>query len=320
MAERTTVLVVGAPRSGTTFVQQLLGAHPDVVTSQETDLFDHYVRPLRERWDAQLPGDEEAWQRARHKGLPAVLTEMEFDQLVADLVERVHGATAALKPGAHVLLEKVPAYGRHGALILRYVPHARFIHVVRDGRDVTCSLVRAGRGWGSAWAPAGVERAAEVWRDFVVASRGIRELTEHYTEVRYEDLVGDDGPAEVERLLAFCGVEARSAEAAEIHAAASAGASALVWGGEVARRLEGAPDEPAGFAGEGGVGTWQRELSRHQRVLVERVAGRLLAELRYTTPGWTGVGRLGTAARLLGARQAGRVRHHAARIAQQVGR
>ena len=40
------VLLVGAPRSGTTWLQTMLGAHPDVVTPQETDLFSRYLAPL----------------------------------------------------------------------------------------------------------------------------------------------------------------------------------------------------------------------------------------------------------------------------------
>jgi hypothetical protein len=40
------VFLVGAPRSGTTWVQLLLSRSSSVVTAQETDLFDVSLRPI----------------------------------------------------------------------------------------------------------------------------------------------------------------------------------------------------------------------------------------------------------------------------------
>lgn len=316
MSARTTVFVVGAPRSGTTFLQNLLGAHPLVATSQETDLFDQFVRPLRERWERQLPEDPEEWQRWRHKGLPAVLTAPQFDELVADLVERVHAATMALKPGARVLVEKVPGYGRHGALILDCLPEAKFIHIVRDGRDVACSMLRASRGWGRGWAPGSVEGATAQWAEHVRKARAIAALTPSYLELRYEEL----SPARVHDALAFCGVDADLAECERIFRACSldgGGESALVWGGEVVRRLGAAPQEPAGFAGEGGIGTWRDELDLESRLLFDRIAGSLLRELGYAEDGWVGEGAAARAlagARIAARRQLARVQYHASRL------
>ncbi len=43
MSSPSVVFLVGAPRSGTTWLQHLLGAHPRIATRQETDL-------LNETW------------------------------------------------------------------------------------------------------------------------------------------------------------------------------------------------------------------------------------------------------------------------------
>jgi hypothetical protein len=281
---RTTVFIVGAGRSGTTFLQNLLGAHPAIATTQETDLFSHYIRPWREQWERQLPESPDEWRRWRHKGLPAVLVEQEFDALLADVVERVHAATMALKPDARILLEKVPGYGLHGELILRLLPHARFIHLIRDGRDVACSMVRASRGWGRGWAPGTVDSAAEQWREHVVGTRSIAAETDGYVEARYEELCSPGGARLLSTLFDFCGVELPEPECAALIAD---GPSSLLWSGEVARRL-GTPDEPEGFSGEGGIGAWRRELGARDRVAFERRAGTLLAELGYAEPGWAG--------------------------------
>lgn len=315
------LFIIGAPRSGTTFLQNLLGAHPLIATSQETDLFDYFVQPLRSAWQTQLRDDPEEWQRWRHKGLPAVLGEDAFDDAVGAFIERVHSATLALKPGARLLLEKTPGYGRHGELILRYLPHAKFIHIVRDGRDVVCSMVRASRGWGRAWAPADVEHAAAQWDEHVRAARGISALTDAYFELRYEEL----SPERVQAALAFCGVEASVAECESVFASCSlegGAASSLVWGGEVTRRLGGIPSEPPGFAGEGGIGAWQGELDLANRLLFERTAGALLRELGYADDGWIGETKAARAlagTRLAIRRRLAQAQLRAVRLAHQAG-
>src|SRR5918911_501808 len=48
------VCVVGCPRSGTTWVQRLLAAHPSVRTGQESDVFDIYVGPQLRAWRREL--------------------------------------------------------------------------------------------------------------------------------------------------------------------------------------------------------------------------------------------------------------------------
>ena len=314
MPERTTVFLIGSPRSGTTYLQNLLGAHPAIATSQETDLFSRYVASWREVWQEQLPDDPARWQAARHKGLPAVLNESDVDDLLAGVIERVQSATLALKPGATVLLDKVPGNAFEGDLILRYVPDARFIHLIRDGRDVVCSLLRAGRGWGRTWAGTTVLENARLWTRHVEAGRALAERTDAYLEARYEQL---DAVA-LQRLLAFCGVQATAAECERLlteHALVPGrdAPSSILWGGEVAARVGSAPAEPEGFAGEGGIGAWRDQLDARGRIVVERYAGALLRELGYTDGSdWTGVG-LGRRA-LAFVRLAGERLGHRARV------
>jgi hypothetical protein len=290
----SSVFIVGAPRSGTTYLQQLIGAHPLVATSQETDLFLAYVAPWREQWRQQLPDDAQRWARCRHKGLPAVLTEAMFDSLVSPVIHGVYTATLALKPTAQLVLDKVPRNGRVAETILHYLPDARFVHLVRDGRDVVASLLRAADGWGHDWAPGSARAAAAHWRVDIEACRSIARMTGAYHEVRYEQLVSESGAHVLREVLDFCGVDAprdfcvTTISAFELGSGLEA-KSSLLWGGEVIRRLGSPPEEPAGFAGEGGIGSWARDLDLRKRAIVHQEAGDLLRLLGYADSSvWVG--------------------------------
>jgi hypothetical protein len=80
--------------------------------------------------------------------------------------------------------DKTPIYCRHLELVERLLPEARFVHVVRDGRDVAVSLRRQ---W---FSPGDDMRAlAQSWCDHAVEAhvQGLRR--NHYVEIRYESLI-----------------------------------------------------------------------------------------------------------------------------------
>ena len=284
------VYIVGAPRSGTTWLQRMLGSHPAIASPQETDLISAYVAPLHAAWAQQLPRSAEDWNVRRHRGLPAVFTRDEFDASIRRFVESAYATVLACKPGARVLLEKNPIHSFHIETILGVARHARFVHLLRDGRDVVASLTRAAAGWGGSWAPSHVADATEVWLRHVQSARGALSAPGGYMEVRYEDLRSAAGPDHLRRVLAFCGVDATAELAGalfEQHLIGSAGEASggIVWGGEVAARSSSEPREPDGFVGAGVVGGWRQSMSAHDRRVFNRVGGTLLIELGYASDG-----------------------------------
>ena len=287
------VLILGAPRSGTTWLQRLMAAHESVASSQETDLLDAYVGCWADNWQRHLPEDDAVWQTRRHKGLPAVLTADEFENLLRSVVFSVYGKVAALKPTARVVLDKNPHYAGRTRLIRQLLPEARIIHMLRDGRDVAASLVAAGRSWGRDWAPRRVDRAAQQWLDFVGSVIDVDIPRDRYLEVRYEDLLAD-GPRILSRCLAFCGMTVDPEDCQRIYdnlplpqmrplagPAANRRVDPLLWSGEVVRRLGEAPSEPLGFLGEGRSGQWRSSWNARDRWAFSEVAGDLLVQLRY---------------------------------------
>jgi hypothetical protein len=245
-ADRRLVFVIGSPRSGTTFLGGAIGAAAGFVDLGE-------VTP----WKAAIPELVERDEAEAAAQLRRVLERVRALALVRGLrgVEQTPETAFVL-----------------GAALLAY-PAAGAVHVVRDGRDVVCSLLD--RGWLNAqqdggddaglpygaqarfWveperraefeAASDATRAAWAWRRYVAAARsgGPRTL-----EVRYEALVGE--PERVAAAVAgHLGADPAAFERsfAEVH--------------------------------DRSIGRFERDLSPEQLADVEREAGPLLRELGY---------------------------------------
>lgn len=281
------LFVVGAPRSGTTWLQRLLGSHPGISTGQETGLFAAYVEPWIRQWNRQLPDDRERWRQQRHKGLPALLQAEEFDVMLAQVVRDMHSRLIRAKPGARYVLDKDPRNSLMLPLIQRICPSARVVHIIRDGRDVASSMVAASNSWAGLWAPRSTTWAAAMWQQHVMTARQSGQSTKQYLEVRYEDLLAGSIPALAE-CFSLCDIEVSRRECEELFAQSALrrpehvpARDPLVWSGEVMRRLGGPPEEPDGFFGEGRAGGWRRSWTAMQLLMFDQKAGDLLIELGY---------------------------------------
>ena len=80
--------------------------------------------------------------------------------------------------------DKTPSYGPHALAIETLLPEARFVHIIRDGRDVALSV----RPLWFAPGPT-VEDAARDWAGRIERTRAACARCGHVIEVRYEDLV-----------------------------------------------------------------------------------------------------------------------------------
>lgn len=245
--EERLVFVVGSPRSGTSFTAGAIGDLPAFVDLGEVPLLKAAIPDLVER-----PEDEQA-DAIRH------------------VLQRVRGLAFVRSLRG---VEQTPETGFVLGAALRAFPSATAVHVVRDARDVVCSLLE--RGWLSArrsdesddaqlaygvhprfWVEperreefvrvSDARRAAWAWRRYVGAARTAPART---IELRYEELVSDPGDA-TESLAHALGVGGDELAAAFSSAHANS------------------------------VGRWRRDLTPQQLADVEAEAGDLLAELGY---------------------------------------
>lgn len=188
--------IVGNQRSGTTLVRALLDSHPELSVPPESWFVAELARPA-DRYEREGGFDAEAFlsDLADHPRFSrwALSPEWTRAALLGDrppdypeAIRRVFAlfATSRHKPR---YADKTPTYVKELPLLARLFPEARFVHVIRDGRDVALSFVEA------PWGPDNPIRAALDWSDRVAAGRrtGRALGRERYLEVRYEQLVED---------------------------------------------------------------------------------------------------------------------------------
>ena len=185
--------MVGVARSGTTLLRLMLDAHPELAIPPETHFFSRVVRACERssaphaealevitshrRWpDFGIDAEDLRKRFASHRRLSAGDAMREF---YGAYIER-HGKT---RWG-----DKSTNYIRKMRPISKRLPEARFVHLIRDGRDVALSLVAVHFG------PENVAEAAEKWSSEIARARRQAPSLPHYTEVRYEDLIADPEP------------------------------------------------------------------------------------------------------------------------------
>lgn len=191
--EPAPIIIYGAPRSGTTYLTELLNQHPDVFVTNETGIFVWAHQSLN-----ILPQEEPFFFHSHRDQFTEYLHERCPD-LIRDFYRR-------LGPGKRYWGDKNPHYvdpKYQGCLelITSFYPGTKFIHIVRDGRDVVSSLVR--KGW------VNFEVAHRVWVNFPTIGRsfGRSQPAGCYLELRYEQLIDDDAAVAAE-ILGFLGLEA----------------------------------------------------------------------------------------------------------------
>jgi hypothetical protein len=281
------VFIVGCPRSGTTWLQRMLAAHPSIITGQESHLFDYYIG-----------GQLRIWEHARRHaatarggiGMGCYVDADEYVQLVRGyMLSLLRPMLAPLQPG-QLFLEKTPDHALFLPEILRLLPRARIIHLVRDPRGVAASLLSAARGWGAPWAPGSAARAALMWSRYVQAVREAVPLLPagQFLELRFEDLHAATG-AELQRVSGFLGCNWEAAdlqaavEANSLERARRGAATGIPVRGAFAT-ASGAVVEPEGFVRKGQPDAWRQDLNGRQKTVVQTIAAAQMAELGYAPP------------------------------------
>ncbi len=261
--------IVGVPRSGTTLLRLMLDAHPELSIPPETGFIPDALEAL-----AAGPADPRAAFCLTVTLSPACdefnLKLEEFRTALAaiepfDLGEGVRAfyRAYASRFGKPRWGDRTPGYGTHLDSIQSVLPEARFIHIIRDGRDAALSTT-------GLWFARGgeIEALAADWRTRILRTRDLAKRCAHYLEIRYERLIAD-APLELRRVCEFIGLP-YDPGMERYHESARGRLDEVK-----ARR----PPDPSR------VPRWKRDMGADMRERFEAVAGDLLQDLGYETGG-----------------------------------
>jgi hypothetical protein len=266
------LIVLGVRRSGTTLLRVVLDRHSELAVPDES----YFVPQLADRHPGRVDVDDFVDDLRRLPTLrewgvstDAVRARLRDGMRVGEAVAAVYEAYAEAREKSR-WGDKTPMYMQHLPLLERLFPTARFVHLVRDGRDAGLSFLSMPRGivtetWGHPRTPADF---ACQWRSEVRAARALGARVDgRYLEVRYEELV-TGAAGVVERICAFAGLPN---EPAMLDYEGTVDVSAKPH----QQRLRQAPTP--------GVRDWRSEMAPADVAAFEAVAGDLLAELGYET-------------------------------------
>jgi hypothetical protein len=283
--------VVGVGRSGTTLLRLMLDAHPELAIPPET----HFIPQLIET----------AGRNASAADLTRVITGARTwtdfgleERALADHVAALDRPTAPDVARAFFALyaegqgkprwgDKTPIYVTKMRPIGAALPEARFIHLIRDGRDVALSRRKRGMG-----ADKPLADTAQRWRRRIEnARKQARRLRGRYLELRFEDLVANAEPA----LRQVCELIDLAWDDAML--------TYYERSGERLRELAGGLDEAGQRQARSGeerlashalaarpptqqrTGAWRTEMTPSERAEFEAEAGTLLEQLGYDVGG-----------------------------------
>ena len=285
--------IVGVPRSGTTLLRLMLDAHPQLAIPPET----HFIPELVESCVlAENPAHTFFTSLEQHFSWPDYHLEIEairarlgnsFD--VGNAI-RTFFLTYAGKFGKVRWGDKTPTYLTQMTAIEAVLPESRFIHIIRDGRDVSLSIADLWFGPHSGHKTAG--EVARWWAARVNEGRREGSKARHYMELRFEDLVTEPEPV-LRRIAEFIDLpwdpsmldyhSTARQRIAELQSTRFSGGKGITP--EARRQIHAHTELPPS---QGRAERWRTEMPlRDQQEFLE-AAGELLDELGYGRAGSTG--------------------------------
>lgn len=225
------LFIVGCARSGTTWVKEILGAHPATITNVESHIYPLIFEPFQ-RLGFKSP---RAWATILHRvrymrkidrpvGVHQFISDLAFEKLLRRAIGKLlatpqsglaDGATYMIGgvldhfffshggDGNHILVEKTPDHIDYAEHILDHFPEAKLIEVVRDGRDVCVSMQM--RALNVNWPATDRSRQIEIWKEKIEKGLSLAQseiYKDRILQVHYEQL-HQNPETEIRRILNF---------------------------------------------------------------------------------------------------------------------
>jgi hypothetical protein len=261
-SNRDMIFVGGAARSGTTLLRVILDSHPNIACGPEFK-----ITPLIA--DLWYKCQTAFYSTLQQYHLTHTDIDKTFREMILSLTEKYRQQS-----GKPRIAEKSPNNVFFFQHLRNLFPDSPMIHVLRDGRDVVCSLLAM--DWKDPVTGQPIQytrdprKAAEYWVSAIQAARGARQDAPPnmgFIELRYEDVVLRP-VATLQRLFASLG-EPWDPGVLGYH--------------RVDRNLAGesSREQVSQPLYAGSIGRWKKDLSPSDKQIFKDVAGDLLVQLGY---------------------------------------
>lgn len=265
------IFVTGFPRSGTTLLGNILDRHPRIGIFVESFFIPEYYWTQIFHWPltknknlfklARAITQEDASVRNGLKLQSSVVNNLRkrtYPELLNALMKNWVEEKGKKRWG-----DKSPGYITKLKVLHRMYPEAKFIHIIRDGRDVWTSI---GHKWED-----NVVLVARDWAKSIHSARKYAKsnLKDKYLELRYEDLVAQPRD-EIQKVLEFLNEEYNDA-VLKTSMTTSRNVAFADWP-KIHNEIN-----------SDSVRRWERELPEKEIVLFECHASYMLKEFGYST-------------------------------------
>ena len=193
---KSRLFIVGCPRSGTTLLQSLMAAHPEIASFPES----YFFQNLNGSWPwGSWLGIASSRARTRFNDFLHKVNQEQMCQYLPKFSAFQSQYSSAFvkvldtitqQQSKSIWLEKTPQHMLHIDLIEKLVKDAKFIHIIRNGEDNVASLY----DWAlkypeKAWSGLrDIDQSINLWTRYVETSRSHLHKPNHIL-VSYERLV-----------------------------------------------------------------------------------------------------------------------------------
>jgi hypothetical protein len=216
-AAENPIFIVACPRSGTTILATLLNMHPEICSSTETHFFNFIVKQKKYNWKSFDLIQFEAFLKESRIVDFCSLAKISKEDLIEEFKKLNFGSNSNAnkkkildilinsltnKKSKKYFCEKTPQHLYSVKEILSLYPAAKFIYLVRDGRDVVNSLMKM------PWRPDGLINNSRFWKSYIQLGQKLEASMPEssFFTVRYEDLLNNpEGTLKI--IFEYLGIE-----------------------------------------------------------------------------------------------------------------
>jgi hypothetical protein len=214
----TPLFIIGSPRSGTSLLRLMLTCHKNIIIPPESHFF-LWLEDKYGNWRQENGFDDfledlfnstkfETWGINRSE-LKNYLKKQSISSY-SDIIKSIYVFYGLINNKSDIQYwgDKNKLWKEKLELIPEYFPNTKFVHIIRDGRDVACSFIELKhKQLTTKYAPKlphEIEEIAERWNVNINAIdsflNGVNR--EEVLELRYEDLVNDT-ESELSKIMKF---------------------------------------------------------------------------------------------------------------------